>query len=113
MTEENLQSTSCAQKVIYLRNGVKQGNPNQNAKRCGAVARTTGLACRGMAVKGKNRCRLHGGRSTGAKTPEGLQRCRKAAWKHGCYSYAAKLGRLMLVRFIKEQDGYLNEICCK
>ena len=29
------------------------------------------------------RCRIHGGKSTGARTPEGLERCRKAGWKHG------------------------------
>ena len=29
------------------------------------------------------RCRMHGGPSTGPKTPEGLERSRKARWKHG------------------------------
>jgi hypothetical protein len=29
------------------------------------------------------RCRMHGGTSTGPRTPEGLQRCQRAAWKHG------------------------------
>jgi hypothetical protein len=29
------------------------------------------------------RCRLHGGASTGPKTPEGLEKCRRANWKHG------------------------------
>lgn len=29
------------------------------------------------------RCRMHGGSSTGARTAEGLARCRTAAWKHG------------------------------
>ena len=29
------------------------------------------------------RCRMHGGASTGPRTPEGIERCRKAAWKHG------------------------------
>jgi hypothetical protein len=27
--------------------------------------------------------RMHGGTSTGPRTPDGLQRCRRAAWKHG------------------------------
>jgi len=26
---------------------------------------------------------MHGGASTGPRTPEGIERCRKAAWKHG------------------------------
>ena len=29
------------------------------------------------------RCRMHGGASTGPRTPEGLERCRRANWKHG------------------------------
>lgn len=29
------------------------------------------------------RCRCHGGKSTGPRTPEGLERSRRATWKHG------------------------------
>jgi hypothetical protein len=32
------------------------------------------------------RCRMHGGASTGPRTPEGLARCRRANWKHGARS---------------------------
>ena len=32
------------------------------------------------------RCRMHGGLSTGPRTPEGLERSRKARWIHGWYS---------------------------
>jgi hypothetical protein len=32
------------------------------------------------------RCRMHGVPSTGPLTPEGLERSRKANWKHGAYS---------------------------
>jgi hypothetical protein len=35
------------------------------------------------------RCYLHGGKSTGPRTPEGLERSRKANWKHGYYSREA------------------------
>ena len=34
------------------------------------------------------RCRMHGGMSTGARTPEGIERIRKARTKHGRYSQA-------------------------
>jgi hypothetical protein len=34
-------------------------------------------------VKGRARCRMHGGSSTGPRTAEGLERCRRANWKHG------------------------------
>lgn len=34
---------------------------------------------------------MHGGASTGARTPEGLERCRVAAWKYGKRSAEARL----------------------
>ena len=40
---------------------------------CGARKRD-GAMCRGMAEPGANRCRFHGGRSTGPTTPEGRKR---------------------------------------
>src|SRR5215203_1815556 len=36
------------------------------------------------------RCRVHGGLSTGPRTPEGLERSRRSNWKHGHYSAKAK-----------------------
>jgi hypothetical protein len=52
--------------------------------RCGAKTRRQ-TACRGPAMK-NGRCRMHGGLSTGPRTAEGLERNRKARWKHGVYS---------------------------
>jgi hypothetical protein len=40
------------------------------------------------------RCRLHGGKSTGPRTPEGLANSRRANRKHGHYSAEAKAERL-------------------
>jgi hypothetical protein len=40
------------------------------------------------------RCRLHGGLSTGPKTPEGRNRIRLALLKHGRYTKAAMQERL-------------------
>ena len=40
------------------------------------------------------RCRLHGGKSTGPRTPEGLENSRRANRKHGHYSAEAKAERL-------------------
>jgi hypothetical protein len=37
-------------------------------------------------MRGKRRCRLHGGHSTGARTPEGRERIRQANTKHGLFS---------------------------
>jgi hypothetical protein len=37
-----------------------------------------------------------GGKSTGPRTPEGLERSRRANWKHGYYSREAKAERSRL-----------------
>lgn len=42
-------------------------------KRCKAFCRSTGRPCRALAMP-SGRCRLHGGLSTGPRTPEGQQR---------------------------------------
>ena len=39
---------------------------------CGAHARTTGAPCKAKALP-NGRCKLHGGHSTGPKSPEGRQ----------------------------------------
>jgi hypothetical protein len=59
------------------------------APRCGARRRSDGAPCRKAAMR-NGRCDLHGGRSTGPRTPEGLARSRRARWKHGFYSAEAK-----------------------
>jgi hypothetical protein len=58
------------------------------APRCGARSKRTGLPCRAAAMP-NGRCKVHGGKSTGPRTQEGLERSRKANWKHGRRSRAA------------------------
>jgi len=63
----------------------RRGNPNLAlAPRCGARTRAGG-PCRAPAIRGKLRCRMHGGRSTGPRTEEGLARLRAARTVHGHY----------------------------
>ena len=56
--------------------------------RCGALTRR-GTPCRAFSEPGRRRCRFHGGRSTGPRTPEGkariaeAQRRRWARWREG------------------------------
>jgi hypothetical protein len=45
-----------------------------------------GQPCQAPALRGKARCRLHGGHSTGPKTLDGLGRLRTAKTKHGRFS---------------------------
>jgi hypothetical protein len=66
-----------------LRNGNRPGD-FLAAPRCGAHTRCGG-ECRQPAMP-NGRCRLHGGLSTGPRTPAGLARSRRARWKHGAYS---------------------------
>ena len=67
-------------------NAQRRGNPNLHlAPRCGARTRS-GCPCRAPAIRGKARCRMHGGRSTGPRTPEGRQRLRTARLAQGARS---------------------------
>lgn len=54
---------------------------------CGAKTTRRGTPCRNKSEPGKRRCKFHGGKSTGPKTPEGrariaeAQRKRWARWR--------------------------------
>ena len=61
--------------------------PNYPGPICEARTRK-GSSCQKPPLKGKSRCRLHGGLSTGPKTPEGKARIAAAHWKHGRRSKA-------------------------
>ena len=50
---------------------------------CNAQSKRTKLRCRAPAIKGKTKCRIHGGLSTGSRTPEGKARQIEANTKHG------------------------------
>jgi hypothetical protein len=62
------------------------------APRCRAKRKSDGKQCRAAAMA-NGRCRVHGGPSTGPRTPEGLERSRKATWRHGHYSAESKAAR--------------------
>jgi hypothetical protein len=78
-----------------------RGNPNLHlAARCGARTHA-GCPCQAPAIRGRLRCRLHGGRSTGPRTPEGLARIRDARTihgDHGAWARAKNRYRITLVR---------------
>lgn len=69
----------------WLKNGNRPGRFS-DAPRCGARSKRTGEPCRAPACRGKRRCRFHGGKSTGPRTPEGLANSRRARRTHGAYS---------------------------
>ena len=75
-----------------LRNGNPRGNPNL-APRCGARRRCGGL-CRAPAMP-NGRCRIHGGKSTGPRTQEGMARMAAAHTTHGRHSASGAPKRAM------------------
>lgn len=78
--------------------------------RCGARTRAGG-SCRSPAVKGKWRCRMHGG-AKGSGAPQG----NRNAFKHGTYTKAAfairawvrQVGRAKLVKEIEQASGVIE-----
>ena len=71
-----------------IKSGLKtRFGPDWPGKRCLAKTRR-GTLCQNPAIKGRNRCKLHGGRSTGPRTAEGKARVAAAHTKHGRRSKA-------------------------
>lgn len=56
------------------------------------------------------RCRMHGGKSTGPRTKEGLERSRKANWKNGRYSAETKKQRRELHEAIRNYKKFMTEM---
>jgi hypothetical protein len=82
-----MQSVSAVSLTRTEREGPWWSGDPSVVPRCGAKTRS-GAPCRAPAMWSKKagkytRCRMHGGASTGPRTAEGLESCRKANWKHG------------------------------
>src|SRR5512146_2457326 len=101
-----------------MRHGVlRHGNlPGDLSKSPRCCAKTRGgKPCRAPAMWSKKaqrytRCRMHGGASTGPKTAEGRERCRKARWKHGRYSHAAIARRRALKALLQIERAELHHL---
>jgi hypothetical protein len=52
-------------------------------RQCSAKSKRTRVQCRAPAIKGKTKCRFHGGRSSTYRTPEGKARVAAAHLVHG------------------------------
>jgi len=94
-----------------LRGWLKNDNPPgdfMKAPRCGAKTRR-GTPCQAPAMK-NGRCRLHGGKSTGPRTPEGIEIIRRAHLKHGEYTKEAIASRKEFNALLRQLKGTMNEI---
>jgi hypothetical protein len=84
------------------------GDPHAKPDRCGAKTRA-GHPC-GRYAMPNGRCRLHGGLSTGPKTPKGLERSRRANWKHGRYSQQAINERRLIKTLLRETQEMIRSV---
>lgn len=84
-----------------------EGKPHA-LSRCGAKTRK-GNSCNNWGMP-NGRCRMHGGKSTGAKTQEGLERIRKARTKHGRYSAEAIKERRLMRNFLRQSRDLIAEL---
>ncbi len=88
----------------------RRGNPNlARIPRCGARTRA-GCPCRAPAIHGKLRCRMHGGRSTGPRTKEGMARLRAARTTHGGYSADSRAFDRHHFTFLRRTSVRMNAV---
>ena len=80
-----------------------QFGPDWPGRRCGAKTRR-GTACQKPAIKGKNRCQLHGGRSTGAKGKS------NGNYKHGRFTKKAIANRRAADARVRELGQLAREV---
>jgi hypothetical protein len=77
------------------------------AKRCQAFRKRSNEQCGQFAMSGKNVCRVHGGLSTGVKTPEGKERLRLANTTIGTESRAQRAHRQQKMRELDKLEQEL------
>jgi hypothetical protein len=53
---------------------------------------------------------MHGGASTGPRTPEGLARSRRARWKHGRYSVQARAEQNQVQELLQQSRQLLGRL---
>jgi hypothetical protein len=80
----------------WLKNGNSPGDFTK-APRCGAKTRK-GYPCPQPSMP-NGKCRFHGGKSTGPRTPEGLERIRQSKLKHGKFTKEMKVATQYLKTF--------------
>lgn len=79
-------------------------NPMNLAPRCGAKNRQ-GNPCQAPAMRGRARCRLHGGKATGAPKGE-----KNGAYKHGQRTKEAEDMRREIMALIKDSRAMARDV---
>lgn len=75
---------------------------------CGARTRAGGQC--GQVPMANGRCHLHGGKSTGPRTAEGIERLRAARTRHGWHGADGRRLR-ELMRYLREMSKALVDVC--
>jgi hypothetical protein len=83
----------------------REPSPLRQAPRCGARTRS-GKPCQSPVVKGKTRCRMHGG-ANGSGAPSGE---RNGNYRHGRFTAEAIRERRMVRQWIKAARRTVDEI---
>ena len=72
---------------------------------CTAMSKRTKQQCRAPAIKGKTKCKFHGGRSTGPKTEAGRKRCGEVHLIHGQETRALRAERRIKTAELQELEA--------
>ena len=80
----------------------------KDADKCGAKTRNK-TSCKSPAMR-NGRCRMHGGKSTGARTKEGFENIKKVNLKHGFYTKESLKFRGVAAGFLKESKKFLSKL---
>jgi hypothetical protein len=78
--------------------------------RCNATSKRTKQQCMAPAIKGKAKCRTHGGKSTGPKTAEGKARCTEAKTVHGWESRQGRIERGEAMKRLRNLEEIGHEL---
>jgi hypothetical protein len=94
---------------------LKNGNPPMDphllreSPRCTARRKRDLQPCQNPAVRGFSVCRMHGARG-GPKTSEGLERCRKANWRHGQFSKKVKQDQREIRAYVRWYNAEMKSL---
>ena len=92
---------------------LKNNNPPCDLRllpRCAAKAKSSGKRCGNPAMREKRVCWIHGGRSTGPKTRQGLLRSKSANLKYGLYAKENLERRKKMNSLLRDYRKFLSEI---
>lgn len=75
---------------------------------CKAKSKRSKQRCLKWAMRGKDVCHFHGGKSKGAKTREGKERSKNAALRHGGFTKESKAMRKNAMDLIRKSKDILK-----